>query len=119
MEEEDGYNGACWKVVRNKRRACNDAALEAASPFPADSENPQVKPRPSAAMHLPPLPFIDYKVVLRPPGGLRLDLWPRPTLATALWAAAGMSPNDRRNLIRRTCPEQNLAPHHHMSQTPS
>ncbi|KAH7950197.1 hypothetical protein HPB49_020856 [Dermacentor silvarum] len=71
--EDEAYNGACWKVVRNKRRARNAAAYETAS--------------------------------LR----LRLDKWPRPTLATALWTAAGVSPNDRRDLILRTRPEQNLA----------
>ncbi|KAL1466305.1 hypothetical protein MTO96_042834 [Rhipicephalus appendiculatus] len=107
--EEDAYNGACWKVVRTKRRARNAAALEAASPLATDLDNPLTKPRPSVAKRLPPLPFRDEKVVLRPLGGLRLDQWPRPTLATALWAAAGVSPHDRRNLILRTRPEQNLA----------
>ncbi|KAL1470224.1 hypothetical protein MTO96_024503 [Rhipicephalus appendiculatus] len=107
--EEDVYDGACWKVVRTKRRARNAAALEAASPLTTDLENPLTKPRPSVAKRLPPLPFRDEKVILRPLGGLRLDQWPRPTLATALWAAAGVSPHDRRNLILRTRPEQNLA----------
>ncbi|KAH8019934.1 hypothetical protein HPB51_023576 [Rhipicephalus microplus] len=55
------YNGACWKVVRNKRRARNAAALEAAAPLQTDSENPQAKPRPSATQRLPPLPFRDEK----------------------------------------------------------
>ncbi|KAL3198990.1 hypothetical protein MRX96_044167 [Rhipicephalus microplus] len=107
--EEDAYNVACWKVVRNKRLARNAAALEAASPLPTDSENPRAEPRPSVAHRLPPLPFRYEKLVLRPFGGLRLDLWPRQTLATALWATARVSPNDRRNLILRTRPEQNLA----------
>ncbi|KAL1442427.1 hypothetical protein MTO96_046424 [Rhipicephalus appendiculatus] len=71
--EEDAYNGACWKVVRTKRRARNAAALEAASPLTIDLENPLTKPRPSVAKRLPPLPFRDEKVVLRPLRGLRLD----------------------------------------------
>ncbi|KAH7969652.1 hypothetical protein HPB52_020870 [Rhipicephalus sanguineus] len=91
--EDDAYNGACWKVVRNKRRARNAAALEAASLLKTDSDNPLTKPRPSGTTRLLPLPFRDEKVVLRPLGGLRLDKWPKPTLATALWAAAGVSPN--------------------------
>ncbi|KAL1473408.1 hypothetical protein MTO96_022110 [Rhipicephalus appendiculatus] len=107
--EEDAYNGACWKVARTKRRARNAAALEAASPLTTDLKNPLTKPRPSVAKRLPSLPFRDEKVVLRPLGGLRLEQWPRPTLATALWAAAGVSPHDRRNIILRTRPEQNLA----------
>ncbi|KAL3189151.1 hypothetical protein MRX96_003286 [Rhipicephalus microplus] len=97
-EEEDAYNGACWKVVRNMRRARNTAALEEASPLPTDSENLMAKARLSVAQRLPPLPSRDEKVVLYPLGGLRLDLWPKPTLATALWAAAGVSLNDRRNV---------------------
>ncbi|KAH7976917.1 hypothetical protein HPB52_021494 [Rhipicephalus sanguineus] len=107
--EDDAYNGACWKVVRNKRRARNAAAPEAASLLKTDSENPLTKPRPSGTTRLPPLPFGDEKVVLRPLGGLRLDKWPKPTLATALWAAAGVIPSDRKNFILRTRPEQNLA----------
>ncbi|KAL3182209.1 hypothetical protein MRX96_007416 [Rhipicephalus microplus] len=78
-EEEDAYNDACLKVVCSKRRARNAAALEAASPLPTDLENPQAKPRPSAAQRLPPLLFRDETVVLRTLGGLILDLWPRPT----------------------------------------
>ncbi|KAL1474571.1 hypothetical protein MTO96_020558 [Rhipicephalus appendiculatus] len=107
--QEDAYNGACRKLVRTKRRARNAAALEAASPLTTYSENPFTKPRLSVAKRLPPLPFRDEKAVLRPLGGLRLDQWPRPTSAAALWAAAGVSPNDRRNLILRTRPEQDLA----------
>ncbi|KAH7967740.1 hypothetical protein HPB52_002093 [Rhipicephalus sanguineus] len=107
--EDNAYSGACWKVVRNKRRARNAAALEAASLLKTDSENPLTKPRPSWTKRLPPLPFRDEKVVLRPLGSLRLDQWPRPTLATALWAAAGVSPSDRKNLILRTRPQHNLA----------
>ncbi|KAH8024561.1 hypothetical protein HPB51_025480 [Rhipicephalus microplus] len=49
------------------------------------------------------------KVALYLLGGLILDLWPRPALATMLWAAAKVSPNESRNLILRTRPEQNLA----------
>ncbi|KAL3181625.1 hypothetical protein MRX96_036739 [Rhipicephalus microplus] len=60
--EEDAYNGASWKMVRNKRRARNAAALEAASPFPNESENPQAKPRLSVAQRLPPLQFKDEKL---------------------------------------------------------
>ncbi|KAL1485129.1 hypothetical protein MTO96_048656 [Rhipicephalus appendiculatus] len=45
--EEDAYDGACWKVVRTKRRSRNAAALEAASPLTSDLENPLTKPRPS------------------------------------------------------------------------
>ncbi|KAH8037457.1 hypothetical protein HPB51_010446 [Rhipicephalus microplus] len=59
--EEDAYNGACWKVVRNKPRAHNAAALEAASPLPVDSKNPKAEPRLSAAQRLPPLSFRDEK----------------------------------------------------------
>ncbi|KAH7940237.1 hypothetical protein HPB52_022557 [Rhipicephalus sanguineus] len=114
--EDDAYNDACWK-----RRARNAAALGAASLLKTDSENPLTKPRPSGTKRLPPLPFRDEKVVLRPLGGLRLDQWPRPTLATALWAAAGVSPSDRKNLILRTRPEQNLAlistPSLHVAET--
>lgn len=108
VPEDDIYNGACWKVVRNKRRARNAAALEASIPKTA-SEHPLTEPRPRGAKRLPPLPFRDEKVILRPLGGLRLSDWPRPTLATAIWAAAGVSPSERRDLILRTRPEQNLA----------
>ncbi|KAH7986237.1 hypothetical protein HPB52_025113 [Rhipicephalus sanguineus] len=86
--EDDAYNGACWKAVRNKRRARNAAALEVASLLKIDSENPLAKPSPSGTKLLPPLPFRDEK--------------PRPTLATTLWGAAGVSPSDRKNLILRT-----------------
>ncbi|KAL3190069.1 hypothetical protein MRX96_020394 [Rhipicephalus microplus] len=82
--EEDAYNGACWKVVHHKLRARNAAALEATSPLPTDSENPYGKPRPNAAQRLPSLSFRDEKVALHPLRGLRLDLCPRQTLATAL-----------------------------------
>ncbi|KAH7933084.1 hypothetical protein HPB49_007946 [Dermacentor silvarum] len=34
---------------------------------------------------------------------------PRPTLATAAWTVAGVSPNDQRDLILRTRPEENRA----------
>ncbi|KAL3189779.1 hypothetical protein MRX96_020808 [Rhipicephalus microplus] len=102
--EEDAYNDACLKLVRNKRRAHNAAALEEALPLLTDSENPQAKPRQSVAQRLPSLLFRDENVVLRQLRRLRLDLWPIPTLATALWAAAGVSPSDRRKLILRTHP---------------
>ncbi|KAH7941976.1 hypothetical protein HPB49_019089 [Dermacentor silvarum] len=107
--EDVAYNGACWKVVRNKRRARNAAAHETASLRQNASEHPSAEPKQSGPKRLPPLPLRDEKVILRPHGGLRLDKWPRPTLATALWTAAGVSPNDRRDLILRTRPEQNLA----------
>ncbi|KAH7973960.1 hypothetical protein HPB49_007903 [Dermacentor silvarum] len=107
--EDEAYNGACWKVVRNKRRARNAAAHETASLCQNASEHPSAEPKQSGPKRLPPLPLRDEKVILRPLGGLRLDKWPRPTLATALWTAAGVSPNDRRDLILRTRPEQNLA----------
>ncbi|KAL1466259.1 hypothetical protein MTO96_026798 [Rhipicephalus appendiculatus] len=100
--EEDAYNGACWKVARNKRCAHIAAALEAASPLTTDSENTLTKRRPCAAERLPPRPRRDEKVVLRPLGGLRLDQWPRATLTTALCATARVSPNHHRNLILRT-----------------
>ncbi|KAH7958686.1 hypothetical protein HPB49_004295 [Dermacentor silvarum] len=106
--EDEAYNGACWKVVRNKRRARNAAAHETASLRQNASEHPSAEPKQSGPKRLPPLPLRDEKVILRPLGGLRLDKWPRPTLATALWTAAGVSPNDRRDLILRTRPEQNL-----------
>ncbi|KAL3169456.1 hypothetical protein MRX96_045509 [Rhipicephalus microplus] len=64
--EEDAYNGACLKVVCNKRGARNATALEAVSSLPTDSENSQAKPRLSAAKHLPALQFRDEKVVLHP-----------------------------------------------------
>ncbi|KAH7973646.1 hypothetical protein HPB49_003506 [Dermacentor silvarum] len=86
--EGEAYNGACWKNA---------------------SEHPSAEPKQSGPKRLPPLPLRDEKVILRPLGGLRLDKWPRPTLATALWTAAGVSPNDRRDLILRTRPGQNLA----------
>ncbi|KAH7967499.1 hypothetical protein HPB49_025254 [Dermacentor silvarum] len=107
--EDEAYNGACWKVVRNKRRARNAAAHETASLRQNASEHPSAEPKQSGPKRLPPLPLRDEKVILRPLGDLRLDKWPRPTLATALWTAAGVSPNDRRDLILRTRPEQNLA----------
>ncbi|KAH6921100.1 hypothetical protein HPB50_027917 [Hyalomma asiaticum] len=120
MPEDDIYNGACWKVVRNKRRARNAAALEASIPKTA-SEHPLTEPRPRRAKRLPPLPFRDEKVILRPLGGLRLGDWPRPTLATMIWAAAGVSPSDCRDLILRTRPEENLAvmstPSSHVADT--
>ncbi|KAH6930600.1 hypothetical protein HPB50_015172 [Hyalomma asiaticum] len=61
------------------------------------------------ANRLPSLSFRDEKVILHPLGGLRLGDWPRPTLATAIWAAAGVSPSGHRDLILRTRPEQTLA----------
>ncbi|KAH7934677.1 hypothetical protein HPB51_028957 [Rhipicephalus microplus] len=97
--EEHAYNGACWKVVRNKPRARNAAALEAASPLPTDSENLKGKLWLSAAQRLPSLLFRDEKVLRRPLGGIRLDLWPRPTLATAHWAAAGVSPSSYKKAL--------------------
>ncbi|KAH8030564.1 hypothetical protein HPB51_008925 [Rhipicephalus microplus] len=105
--EEDAYNGACRNVVRNKRRARTTASLEAASPLPTDSENTQL--RPSAAQRLPFPPFTNEKVVLCPLGDLRVDVWPRPTLASVLWAAAEDSPIDCKNLTLRARPKQNLA----------
>ncbi|KAL3203871.1 hypothetical protein MRX96_053151 [Rhipicephalus microplus] len=100
--EEHAYNGACWKVVRNKPRARNAAALEAASPLPTDSENLKGEPWLSAAQRLPAHPFKGEKVLWRPLGGIRLDLWPRPTVGTAHWATAGVSPSDHRNLLLQT-----------------
>ncbi|XP_049528900.1 uncharacterized protein LOC125947768 [Dermacentor silvarum] len=87
--EDGAYNGACWKVVRNKRRARNAAAHETASLRQNASEHPSAEPKQSGPKRLPPLPLRDEKVIVRPLGGLRLDKWPRPTLATALWTAAG------------------------------
>ncbi|KAL3257986.1 hypothetical protein MRX96_016752 [Rhipicephalus microplus] len=107
--EEDAYNVACWKVIFNKRHARDTAAPEAALPLSTDSENPQAKPRASVAQRLRPLPIRDEKVVLRPLGGLRLDLWPSPTMAEALIAAAKVSLNDHRNLILQRRPELNFA----------
>ncbi|KAH7940578.1 hypothetical protein HPB49_002202 [Dermacentor silvarum] len=107
--EDDAYNGACWKAVRNKLRARNAAAHETASLLQNASEHPSAEPKQSGPKHLPPLPPRDGKVILWPLGGLRLDKWPRPTLATTLWTAVGVSPNHRKELILRTRPEQNLA----------
>ncbi|KAL3206441.1 hypothetical protein MRX96_040062 [Rhipicephalus microplus] len=57
----------------------------------------------------PPLPLQDEKIILRPHGGLCLDCWTRPELANALWSAAGLSTEDRQNIIFRLRPQQNLA----------
>ncbi|KAL3217714.1 hypothetical protein MRX96_032054 [Rhipicephalus microplus] len=42
--EEHAYNGACWKVVRNKPCARNAAALEAASPLPTENQIESMAP---------------------------------------------------------------------------
>ncbi|KAL3190453.1 hypothetical protein MRX96_019972 [Rhipicephalus microplus] len=74
----------------------------------SDSDIPQAIPRPIVAKRQPHLPFRDEKLVPRPLGGHRLDLWPRTTLAATLSAAATVSLNERRNLNLRTSLEQNL-----------
>ncbi|KAL1470640.1 hypothetical protein MTO96_040319 [Rhipicephalus appendiculatus] len=57
----------------------------------------------------PPLPLHDEKIILRPHSGLCLHKWTRPEFANALWRDAGLTTDDRQNIIFRLRPQQNLA----------
>ncbi|KAH7956769.1 hypothetical protein HPB52_012554 [Rhipicephalus sanguineus] len=65
--------------------------------------------KPSRNQNPPPLPLHDEKIILRPHGGLCLDSWTRPELANVLWSAAGLTTEDRQNIIFRLRQQQNLA----------
>ncbi|KAL1448329.1 hypothetical protein MTO96_028247 [Rhipicephalus appendiculatus] len=57
----------------------------------------------------PTLPLHDYKAILRPLGGLRLDQWTRPTLTRAIGVAASLPPAEVVRLVFRLRPKHILA----------
>ncbi|KAL3200540.1 hypothetical protein MRX96_043312 [Rhipicephalus microplus] len=63
----------------------------------------------SRNQHLPRLPIHDEKIIIRPHGGLCLDMWTRPELVGVLWSAAGLTIKDREDVIFRLRPLKNRA----------
>ncbi|KAH8032023.1 hypothetical protein HPB51_022771 [Rhipicephalus microplus] len=110
-DNTDNDVGGCWKTVQHRRRARH---MHTEVQPPEDTSGipyaPQQTTRKrSQNQNPPPLPLHDEKIILRPHGGLCLDSWTCPELANALWSAAGLSTEDRQNIIFRLRPQQNLA----------
>ncbi|KAH7939736.1 hypothetical protein HPB52_016742 [Rhipicephalus sanguineus] len=110
-DNTDNDAGGCWKTVQRRRR---DRHMHAEAQPPEDTSGIPDAPqptthKPSRNQNPPPLPLHDEKIILRPHGGLCLDSWTRPELANALWSAAGLTTEDRQNIIFRLRPQQNLA----------
>ncbi|KAH7940403.1 hypothetical protein HPB51_028733 [Rhipicephalus microplus] len=110
-DNTDNDAGGCWKTAQHRRRARH---MHAKAQPPEDSSDipyaPQQTTRKRSQNQDPrPLPLHDEKIILRPHGGLCLDSWTRPELANALRSAAGLSTEDRQNIIFRLQPQQNLA----------
>ncbi|KAH7961630.1 hypothetical protein HPB52_010954 [Rhipicephalus sanguineus] len=108
-------DGSAWVLVQKKRRTQADL-LQGTKTSELQGKTTQRKPTTSRP---PPLPLHDYKAILRPLGGLRLDQWSRPTLTRAIGVAASLPPAEVDRLVFRLRPEQNLAvistPHEHIA----
>ncbi|KAH7969727.1 hypothetical protein HPB52_021695 [Rhipicephalus sanguineus] len=108
-------DGSAWVLVQKKRRTQADL-LESTKTSELQGKTTQRKPTTSWP---PPLPLHDYKAILRPLGGLRLDQWSRPTLTRAIGVAASLPPAEVDRLVFRLRLEQNLAvistPHEHIA----
>ncbi|XP_054923682.1 pentatricopeptide repeat-containing protein 1, mitochondrial isoform X1 [Dermacentor andersoni] len=110
-DKTDDDTGGCWKTVIHKRRIRQTHAKTQPSENILgirDASQPTVRKR-SRNQNLPQLPLHDEKIILRPHGGLCLDKWTRPELASAPWSAAGLTTDDRPDIIFRLRPQQNLA----------
>ncbi|KAL1480268.1 hypothetical protein MTO96_051175 [Rhipicephalus appendiculatus] len=113
-------DGSAWVLVQKKRRTPAELSVSQPKQGTKSSElqgnTAQRKPTTSRP---PPLPLHDYKAILRPLGGLRLDQWTRPTLTRAIGVAASLPPAEVDRLVFRLRPEQNLAvvstPHEHIA----
>ncbi|KAL3214541.1 hypothetical protein MRX96_007022 [Rhipicephalus microplus] len=110
-DNTDNDAGGCWKAVQHRQRARH---MHAEAQPPEDTSGISYAPQQttrkrSQNQNPPPLPLHDEKIILRPHGGLCLDSWTRPELANALWSTAGLSTEDRQNIIFRLRPQQNLA----------
>ncbi|KAL3210264.1 hypothetical protein MRX96_052220 [Rhipicephalus microplus] len=110
-DNTDNDAGGCCKTVQHRRRARH---MHAEAQPPKDTSGipyaPQQTTRKrSQNQNPPPLPLHEEKIILRHHGGHCLDSWTRPELANALWSAAGLSTEDRQNIIFRLRPQQNLA----------
>ncbi|KAL3219154.1 hypothetical protein MRX96_030606 [Rhipicephalus microplus] len=112
-DNTDNDAGGCWKTVQHRRRARHMHAEaqppEDTSGIPYAPHSQHTTCKRSQNQNPPPLPLHDEKIILRPHSGLCLDSWTRPELANALWSAAGLSTEDRQNIIFRLRPQQNLA----------
>ncbi|KAH8022390.1 hypothetical protein HPB51_023812 [Rhipicephalus microplus] len=110
-DNTDNDAGGCWKTVQHRRRARHmHAEVQPPDDTSGISYAPQQTTRKrSQNQNPPPLALHDEKIILRPHCGLCLDSWTRPELANALWSAAGLSTEDRQNIIFRLRPQQNLA----------
>ncbi|KAL1442736.1 hypothetical protein MTO96_046269 [Rhipicephalus appendiculatus] len=110
-------DGSARVLVQKKRRTQAELSVsqpkQGTTPSELRGNTTQRKPTTSRP---PPLPLHDYKAILRPLGGLRLDQWTRPTLTRAIGVAASLPPAKVDRLVFRLRPEQNLAvggsPHH-------
>ncbi|KAL1484095.1 hypothetical protein MTO96_032768 [Rhipicephalus appendiculatus] len=113
-------DGSAWVLVQKKRRT--QAELSVSQPkqgtTPSELRGNTTQRKPTTARP-PPLPLHDYKAILRPLFGLRLDQWTRPTLTRAIGVAASLPPAEVDRLVFRLRPEQNLAvvstPHEHIA----
>ncbi|KAL1445541.1 hypothetical protein MTO96_029155 [Rhipicephalus appendiculatus] len=113
-------DGSAWVLVQKKRRT--QAELSVSQPMqgttPSELRGNTTQRKPTTSRP-PPLPLHDYKAILRPLGGLRLDQWTRPTLTRAIGVAASLPPAEVDRLVFRLRPEQNLAvvstPHEHIA----
>ncbi|KAH6922484.1 hypothetical protein HPB50_014853 [Hyalomma asiaticum] len=83
---------AAWVLVQKKRRTQADLSVsqpkQDAKTSQLHGKTTQHKPM---KLRPPPLPP-QYKAILRPLDGLRLDQWTRPALTRAIGVAAGQPP---------------------------
>ncbi|KAH6922375.1 hypothetical protein HPB50_013415 [Hyalomma asiaticum] len=101
--------GSAWVLVQKKRRMQADLLVSQPKQGTKTSElHGKTTQHKSMKSRPPPLPLHDYKAILRPLGGLRLDQWTRPTLTRAIGVAAGVLPVEVNRLVFRVRPEQNL-----------
>ncbi|KAL1415828.1 hypothetical protein MTO96_028668 [Rhipicephalus appendiculatus] len=111
-------DGSAWVLVQKKRRTQAELSVsqpkQGTTPSKLRGNTTQRKPTTSRP---PPLPLHDYKAILRPLGGLRLDQWTRPTLTRAIGVAASLPPAEVDRLVFRLRPEQNLAVARMMGKT--
>ncbi|KAL1445002.1 hypothetical protein MTO96_029392 [Rhipicephalus appendiculatus] len=103
-------DGSAWVLVQKKRRTQAELSVsqrkQGTTPSELRGTTTQRKPTTSRP---PPLPLQDYKAILLPLGGLRLDQWTRSTLTRAIGVAASLPPAEVDRLVFRLRPEQNLA----------
>lgn len=112
MEDDTG-----WKVVRYKRRAKEEATRDMPSAGP--NRGAKIISQVNRASKMPKLPMGDYKVVIRPRGGLQLSQLSLLQLGQAIYEAAGIRyderetdticPNNFQNIIVVSTPNQDHA----------